>query len=258
MGDDELRAIDITGDVVTRPAAAWTPTVHAHLRHLRAQGETGAPEPLAIGSGVETLRHIEGESGGDGWRHQHGLRGLRSAAGLLRRLHDAGASWRPPADAAYALPAVATGEGEDTVWCHGDPGPWNVVWRDQQAVALLDWDLLHAGPRRDDVAYALWWFAPGRDDELAVQWHHFEEPPDRGARVEAFVAAYDGDDPVLPTGLDWVEEMAGRAERTIAHERAFAEQGVEPQRTWVAQGSLERQQAEVAWLRAHRHLVERP
>ena len=48
--------------------------------------------------------------------------------------------------------------------------------------------------------------------------------------------------------------MAARAERTIEHERAFAEQGVEPQRTWVAAGSLGRQRAEVAWLRAHPHL----
>ena len=254
MGADEQREIEIRGDVVTRPRGAWTRTVHAHLRHLRAQGETGAPEPLAIDGDVETLRHIEGESGGGGWRHQHELAGLRSAARLLRRLHDAGAGWRPPDGARYALPPVEPRSGEDTVWCHGDPGPWNVVWRDEEAVALLDWDLLHAGPRRDDVAYALWWFAPGRDDELAAVWHHFPQPPDRRLRVDAVVAAYDGDEPALPVGLDWVEEMAARAERTIEHERAFAEQGVEPQRTWVADGSIERQQAEVAWLRAHAHL----
>ena len=64
--------------------------------------------------------------------------------------------------------------------------------------------------------------------------------------------AYDGDDPVLATDTDWVAEMAARAERTIEHERAFAEQGVEPQRTRVADGGIERQRAEVAWLRATR------
>ena len=41
-----LRPIDIRDGVVTRPAGAWTPTVHAFLRRLRAQGLESVPEPL--------------------------------------------------------------------------------------------------------------------------------------------------------------------------------------------------------------------
>jgi aminoglycoside phosphotransferase (APT) family kinase protein len=87
---------------------------------------------------------------------------LRSAARLLRRIHDASVDWEPPEDAVFDAPPT---EGANEIFCHGDPGPWNFVWRDGEAVALLDWEFLHPGPRLGDVAYALLWFAPLRDDE---------------------------------------------------------------------------------------------
>ncbi len=238
----------LDGDVVRRPAEAWTPTVHAFLRHLRDQGLGCVPEPVGIDGATETLSFIEGESGGDGWYHQHSEAGLQSAARLLRRIHDASSGWIPPRDAVWGAPPVP---GEDLVFCHGDPGPWNFVWHHGEAVALLDWDFLHPAPRIDDVAYALRWFAPFRDDQLALEWHHFPEVPDRRARVRSFLDAYGP----LPD-FDAAETMATRAEATIEIERSLAERGIEPQRTWVAEGSLDAQAAEITWMREHRHLLD--
>lgn len=204
---EELRPIEVDGDVVRRPAGPWTPTVHAFLRHLRTQGVGDVPEPLGIDGDTETLRWIEGVSGRDGWFAQHAEGGLRSAARLLRRLHTASVGWVPPDDAAWRTPPVP---GDELVLCHGDPGPWNFVWRDDEAVGLIDWDFLHPAPRLDDVAYALRWFAPLRNDDLALQWHHFPEVPDRRARVAAFLDAY-GPLPVF----DVVETVARRAEATM-------------------------------------------
>lgn len=245
-----LRPIGIEGGVVTRPASAWTPTVHVFLRHLRDQGVTCVPEPLGIADGLETLREIEGESGGDGWRHQHSDAGLRSAARLLRTIHDAAAGWEPPAGAVFGAPHVAS-SGEPAVWCHGDVGPWNMVWRDGEAVGLIDWDFLHRGPRLDDVAYALQWFTPTRDDEMAMTWHHFPSVPDRAARVRVFLDAY-GDG--LPA-FDVAETVATRMEATMTLELSLAEAGVEPQRTWVADGSQEWAAGEVRWVRENAHLL---
>lgn len=244
-----LRPIHIEALVVRRPAGAWTPTVHAFLAHLRAQGLRCVPEPMAIEDDVETLGYLEGDSGGDGWFHQHDERGLRSAARLLRRIHDASVGWAPPADAVWGAPPV---EGSGLVMCHGDPGPWNFVWRDHEAVGVIDWDFLHPGPRLDDVAYALRWFAPCRPDDEALDWHHFPAVPDRRSRIAAFLDAYGP----LPA-FDVTEAVAARAEATIALEADLAAQGQEPQRTWVADGSLERQRAEVRWIRDHRALLER-
>ena len=182
-----FRPVQIGAGVVTRPATAATPTAHSLLRHLHAHGVHGVPEPLGVADGRERLAFLPGASGGDGWYHQHTDQGLASAARLLRRLHDASADWTPPADTVWAAPPVV---GPDAVFCHGDPGPWNFVWSDQEAVGLVDWDYLHPAPRLDDVAYALRWFAPLRSDALALGWQHFRAVPDRRHRVQVFLEAY--------------------------------------------------------------------
>jgi Ser/Thr protein kinase RdoA (MazF antagonist) len=41
------------------------------------------------------------------------------------------------------------------VICHGDFGPWNLVWRDGLPVAVIDFDRVHRGDPAEDVAYAL-------------------------------------------------------------------------------------------------------
>ena len=246
---DARRPVKIEDGVVIRPAAAWSPTVHAFLRHLRDQGLTCVPEPIAIEGDVERLAVIEGESGAGGWTHQHSEAGLCSAARLLRTLHDASVGWEPPPDAVLCAPDVASGSAE-TVWCHGDVGPWNMVWRGDNAVGLIDWDFLHRGPRLDDVAYALRWFTPARDDAMVLTWHHFAHVPDRATRVRAFLQAYGG----LPP-FDVAEAIATRMEATMALELSLAEAGVEPQRTWVAEGSQEWEAGEARWVREHAHLL---
>src|SRR2546426_6567672 len=80
------------GDTVRRDAGPWTPTVHELLRHLRAQGFTAAPEPLAFDEREETLRYIEGDTYA-GWPDpmpawMFGGEAELSAARLLRAFHD--------------------------------------------------------------------------------------------------------------------------------------------------------------------------
>jgi hypothetical protein len=181
------RPVLVGPDVVTRPAGEHTATVHAYLRHLREQGLDCVPEPVGVVDGVEHLRFIAGEDGGRGWYHQHTDQGLESAARLLRRIHDAGSDWVPPPAAVWAAPVA---EAADGVFCHGDPGPWNFIWQDNEAVALIDWDYLHPAPRVSDVAYALRWFAPPRPDEHALEWHHFPVEPDRGAPLGAVIIGW--------------------------------------------------------------------
>ena len=242
--NSEFRPVTIGDGVVTRPASPVTDTVHSYLHHLRGKGLRCVPEPLSIAGGVETLRYLDGASGGEGWYHQHAEQGLTSAARLLRTIHDAGRDWIPAADAVWGAPPAPS---DDVVFCHGDPGPWNFVWHDHEAVGLIDWDYLHPAPRLDDVAYALRWFGPLRRDEFVLDWHHFPAVPDRRQRVGAFVKAY-GDLPRFDVAAAVTARMQATAD--LMHSLALA--GQEPQRTWVAGGALDREAAEIAWVHDHR------
>ncbi len=241
-----FRPVEVTATSVTRPATTASPTIHRALEHLRARGLTEVPEPLALEGEVERLGFIPGASGGDGWYHQHTDEGLSSAARLLRRIHDASQDWTARPDATWGAPAV---RADEVVLCHGDPGPWNFVWHDHEAVGLIDWDYLHPGPRLDDVAYALRWFVPLRADQHVLDWHHFPEVPDRRHRVRVFLEAY-GDLPAF----DVADEVTRRMRSTRDLMSKLAVEGVEPQRTWVADGALAREEAEIRWVEEHRHL----
>ena len=55
--------------------------------------------------------------------------------------------------------------------------------------------------------------------------------------------------------VDVAETIASRMEVTMAMELSLAQSGVEPQRTWVAEGSQDRIAAEVRWVRDHADLL---
>lgn len=248
--------VEIDGDLVRRPAFPWTPTVHALLRHLRDQG-LEVPEPISCDlrempdggvSGREVVRLVEGVAGAEVWPLQATDNGLRSAATLLRRIHDAARTFENPPDAVWAFRALP---GPSPTILHGDPGPWNMAWRDGHAVGLFDWDLARPGPALDDVVYALDYLAPLRNDEDSLRWHGFTAPPDRAARVRIFLDAYGAD--ISPAAA--VDMMLERKRRTEAEVLDLAGRGLEPQRTWVAGGYLEENAAHLAWAEANAALL---
>jgi hypothetical protein len=241
------RGVQVHGDLVRRPRHAATATVHSFLRHLRSTGIDGVPEPLGVEGDREVLRFIDGAHAREAWFHQHSSEGLQSAARLLRSIHDASQSWGPPVEASWGAPME---DGDDLVYCHGDPGPWNFIWREHEAIALIDWDLLHPGPRASDVAYALRWFVPTRDDEVTLEWHRFPAVPDRRARAQAFLDAYGA----LPRDFDVAGEVCARIRTTQAWILERADRGEEPYRTWVSQGMIERWEADIDWTAANQSL----
>ncbi|CAM3448508.1 aminoglycoside phosphotransferase family protein [Occultella aeris] len=252
MSEPEELRVAIVGDVVHRPAQAWTTTVHALLRHLAANGLADVvPEPLGIVGDVETDRLVPGDAGPASWPYQATEPGLASAARLLRAVHDATRGWRPPPSARWAHPPRSDAAAETSVICHGDPGPWNMAWTGGVATGLFDWDHAYPGPALDDVAYALEYFAPFRDDAEAVRWHGFTLPPDRRRRTEVFAAAYG-----LGSSAGLLDAVIARQETTADQVRALANEGVLPQARWVNEGYLDVLAARVAWSRANRHLFE--
>ena len=246
----ELGRVERIGNTVHRPVGPWTPAIHGLLRHLEDVGYDLAPRVLGFDEqGREVLSWIDGESGPEGWGKVVDDRGLITFAHLLRDYHDAVAGYRPPDSTLWST--TTAGPIHDEVICHGDFGPWNTVWRGTEPVGIIDWDHARPAPRLHDVAYALEYTAPFRDDATCLRWLRYPQPPDRRHRLEVFAAAYG-----LTDAAGLVDAVIAVQEADIEAVRRLAEQGHEPQATWVGEGVLDELRARVAWSRANRHLFD--
>jgi aminoglycoside phosphotransferase (APT) family kinase protein len=86
---------------------------------------------------------------------------LASVADLLRRYHLAVASFDP---AGHRWPRPVPAPFRTGLVSHNDVHPANVIFRDGQAVALIDFDLAGPGSAAWDFAAAARLFAPLHDD----------------------------------------------------------------------------------------------
>jgi hypothetical protein len=243
------RKITMAGDRVYRPAGWWTPTVHALLEHLHDVGFDRVPKPLGVVGDQEVLTLIPGESGAAGWAKVVSDSGLRAFAGLLRDYHEAARGFVPPAGANWAL-SYPRSPGGDVI-CHGDFGPWNVVWDGPTPVGLLDFDFAGPADPLYDVAYALEYVAPFRDDAEALRRLGFTAPPDRRRRLEVFAEEYG-----LAGADGLVDAVVERQRLDAVNVAALAERGLEPQRGWVENGYLDELAGRVRWSRENRHLFD--
>ena len=159
------------GNTVRRPVQGNSPLVHALLRHLEDVGFAGAPRFLGIDSaGREVLTYVEGEVAGrprPAWIADEDR--LVSVGRLVRAYDDAAATFVVP-PGAEPDPGLPDPPGippappyPPELIGHVDITPENVVFRDGQAVALIDFDLAKWATRADEMYSAMMWWAPLRD-----------------------------------------------------------------------------------------------
>ena len=149
--------------IVLRPSGAWTQTVHRFLRYLAAHGFSTAPAPFGMNErGQELLSFVSGRVARsllDGEARSETV--LLSAGALLRRFHHASAGFLE-ADREPQHWMLASREPREVV-CHGDFAPHNVTLSSGRASGLIDFDTAHPAPRRWDLAYAVYRWAPLSD-----------------------------------------------------------------------------------------------
>jgi hypothetical protein len=230
------------GDTVRRPTGPWTPAVHDLLRHLEAVGFDGAPRVLGVDErGREVLRWIPGAVAHRPFvPSPAGDEGLWRLAGLLRRAHDATATWRPSGS-----PRWCAGPRPVQPWevvCHGDPGPWNVVWEGSEPVALIDWDLAEPGPPIRDVAWLAWYAVP-----LSRRWAEAGVPSTANLRGRLAVLC-DGYGGLAPAPVVRALQVLQRRE----HRRTarWGAAGREPWAAFLARVPLSAWDEERDWLGA--------
>lgn len=171
-GDVTVGVVRI-GDTVRRPHQDTSAAVAAYLTHLESVGFGGAPRYLGRDvQGRDVLSYVEGAVAGDpveSWAAADDV--LPSVGRLVRALHDASAGWVPEVAVgarAAGRPVPPFPEGEQRLVSQRDATPQNTVFRDGQAVALIDFDLMGWTTRSIDLV------------NTVMHWVPLCDPRDRG------------------------------------------------------------------------------
>jgi aminoglycoside phosphotransferase (APT) family kinase protein len=177
------------GDLVLRPTGPHTATVQRFLAELRAAGFDGAPQPRGMtDDGRERLGFIPGDVAVPpypAWAQTD--EALASIARLMRRLHDTAARIGVPDGRWNRELADPAGAGGPIV-CHNDVCLENVVFRDGEAIGLIDFDFAAPGRPVHDIVQLARMCVPLDDDVSAARlgW----APADRPGRLRLVCDAY--------------------------------------------------------------------
>lgn len=243
-------AVVRVGEHVLRPINPHSPTIHALLAHVRARDGDLVPEVVAVEpDGRERLVFIPGQVAippFPPWSQTDAV--LASTARLLRRFHEATVGFVAPPGASWSAEMADPEPGADPVVCHGDVCPENVVFRDADAVALLDFDFAAPGRRTFDLASMARMCVPIDDDKVAARTGRAGLDPVARLRVAA-----DGYGLDLGQRVELVEVLAQQVEEGGRFVRRRVEAG-EPAfvAMWHAMGGQERFDRRRRWFAAHR------
>ena len=237
-----------SGSHLLRPGGPHSASVHAFLRHVRAAGFDGAPEPVGIDDdGRERLGFVEGDvpiPPYPAWTQTDGA--LASIARLLRRLHDAAVGFDGVAEGRSWSGALADPEGGPIV-CHNDVCPENVVFRDGVAVAVLDFEFAAPGRPVYDLAHLARLCVPVEDgvDQVRLGWGRADRP----ARMRLVADAYGLDAPGRAELLALIGVALDRLQAAVQQAVDAGDANAVAQ--WNRTGGRERYDRRRRWWDAH-------
>jgi Ser/Thr protein kinase RdoA (MazF antagonist) len=215
FADGNMNPVVRIGDEVRRSLPGSWRGSHAVLRHLAARNFPFSPRVLRHDASHEWLTYLPGHSIGADLLEDRSDSLVEQAGRLIRRYHDAMADFVIPPDAGW-IPQIGIPD-ESEVVCHSDIAPWNVVVQNGEITGLIDWDLVHPGPRMWDLAYAAWRFAPLYDEP------QFGDVAEKARRIMLLLDAYGLPQSQRGDVVSWIRRRAQSAFDTV---EVLGKQGV--------------------------------
>lgn len=149
------------GNFVCRDLKPQSKTIHRLLLHLEEKGIQFVPRFFGVNENKERLSFVDGKTIEDyppASDIQIRSKTVQLAAKMLRDYHDATQDFKKHPDDIWFL--NYEGGLEKEVICHNDFAPYNITFRDNKPIGMIDFDTACPAPRIWDVAYAVYRFVP--------------------------------------------------------------------------------------------------
>lgn len=234
-----VNAVQRVGDTVIRPVGPWSKSVHQLLNHLESVDFLYLPRAIALEQNKEFLAYIEGDVAMRPWPScLLAESGIVAVAQMLLRYHQSVASYVPAPNSLWRMSGVQW--KESMIVRHGDLGPWNMVWRSEQLVGLIDWDFAEPGYPIEDLAQIDWdcvpLYPPQKSNQAGIA------PSEQLPRLKLLCEAYGAD---IDRVIDKVVQMQTREFFRL---KSIGTLGKEPWLSWVKSGGLQNIASASHWL----------
>ena len=242
-----VNTVKRVGSTVIRPAGAWSPSVHNLLNYLDYKAFSYSPSVIALdpNQNRETLSYIDGNVAMRPWPTcLLAESGIVEVAQMLLKYHQAVADYVPKSGKIWRVPDVQWKKG--MIVRHGDLGPWNMVWKSEKLVGLIDWDFAEPGYPIEDVAQIAWDCVPLYSPKKSI--HAGVRPEEQLPRLKMLCDSYGAD---MATVIDAVSDMQEKEFRRI---KLFGKLGKAPWVMLFKMGGLDEIVEASQWL----HSVYKP
>ncbi|HVR34161.1 MAG TPA: phosphotransferase [Acidimicrobiia bacterium] len=240
------------GRHVLRPSNEHSETILSFLSSLRAAGFEGASMPIGIDAdGRERLEFVEGDVPVPPYPEwvQSDV-ALASMAALLARFHEASRSFDPRG---LNWPTEMADPVGGPIVCDNDVCLENVVFRNGEPVALLDFDFAAPGRPVYDVAQFARLCVPIDDDVNAVRlgWGQVDKPD----RLHLVADTYGLDASARGELLAVLDDSIARGGEFVRRRVALGDPGFVAM--WAEMGGMERFDRRRRWWTDSRDLLAR-
>ena len=237
-----INQVQRIGNTIHRPSYPWTKTINHFLAHLHSKGIKEIGQPLGFHEdGRSIYNYLPGTAALRPWidilKQEEGLVFLTN---FLKRFHLVQSDYEIPSGAIWYVPTEHLQKG--TIIRHGDFGPWNTIWQEQQLTGVIDWDFAEPGTVLQDLAQLAWYTVPLRG-ESGWQEAGFPSRPDFKRCLLVICDTYDVS---LSNLLDAIISLQNLEMHRLIE---LGAKNVFPWSIFYNRGDLSETQQEQAWLK---------